>query len=100
MTEGRVVRVFVEYPSGKQAVLWYVKMTLVKDENVYVLMRHKEFPEFPHHPTSNQNLSEELFYAYHELGFESAKHLFEIIQKEDTENREFESNGVTSNNTN
>jgi hypothetical protein len=67
----------ITYPSGRKAILVYIKSSLTGDENDYVFHYKRRYPRFPHETTLDQMFSEEQFEAYRALGFHAAYGLFD-----------------------
>jgi hypothetical protein len=59
----------IEYGSGQEGYLIYLKLSLNGDENDYIRDYARRFPHFPHETTSDQFFSEEQFEVYRALGF-------------------------------
>lgn len=57
------------YPGGETGRLIYLKPALVSDAPVDLLAYALDYPDFPHHSTSDQFFSERRFESYRRLGF-------------------------------
>lgn len=80
LTKGRIMKIYVEYPSGQIGVIWYVKSTMTEsDDDPEILMHAKQEPNFPNDPTTNQIFSSSKFRAYHDLGKLSARQLLQVV---------------------
>jgi hypothetical protein len=67
----------IKYPSGRKAILIYIKASLTGDENDYIFDYKKRCGNFPHETTLDQMFTEEQFEAYRALGFHAAYALFD-----------------------
>jgi hypothetical protein len=67
------------YPDGREGDIFYARCVMWKDapSDLHILRRRETL--FPHHPTSNQFLSGELFDAYRALGSAVGKRLAKAI---------------------
>jgi hypothetical protein len=59
----------IEYGSGQDGYLVYLKLSLNGDETDYIRDYARRYPNFPHETTSDQFFSEEQFEVYRALGF-------------------------------
>jgi len=66
----------INYASGRQGYLIYLKSSVTGDENVGVEQYQAGHPTFPHETTADQFFSEDQFEAYRRLGHHAAEMTF------------------------
>lgn len=73
----------VEYCSGKKGLLFYIKLTMIRNLPTDVYSYKGMHPEFPHESTADQFFDEKQFEAYRELGYRITKSLLEAKGEDD-----------------
>jgi len=63
----------INYPGNRKGVLFYIKSSLTRDENDYIIDYKRRNARFPHETTADQLFSEEQFEVYRALGFHAAR---------------------------
>ena len=66
----------IDYGSGKEGSLLYIKASMTGDEVEYVQEYQARNPKFPHESTGDQFFTEAQFEAYRALGFHIVEDLF------------------------
>jgi hypothetical protein len=66
----------VRYPDGAVGFLTYLKLSITGNEGEFLRRFKLDEPDFPHHPTLDQNFTETRFEAYRGLGEHVADKLF------------------------
>ena len=64
------------YEDGGVGYLIYIKLSLTGNEGEFLRRFKRDEPDFPHHPTIDQNFSESRFEAYRSLGQHVGEKLF------------------------
>lgn len=78
-------------PNDHQScTIYYTKATVCFNDETKIIFNKISDPNFPHHPTANQNFTEDLFQMYHDLGYISSSSIVKLIAKQkETEIVEF-----------
>jgi hypothetical protein len=66
----------IRYPNGATGYLLYLKLSLTGNEGEFLRRFQLDEPDFPHHPTLDQNFTEIRFEAYRSLGQHVGDKLF------------------------
>jgi hypothetical protein len=66
----------IRYPGGHFGYLVYLKLSLTGNEGEFLRRFRLDEPDFPHHPTADQNFTEARFEAYRSLGQHVGEKLF------------------------
>lgn len=70
-------RARIDYPSGLEGLLVYIKSTLTRDLPADIYAYKSAYPDFPDQPTGDQFFDEAQFEAYRELGYQLTRRLAE-----------------------
>ncbi len=66
----------IHYPDNDIGYLVYLKLSLTGNEGEFLRRFKTDEPDFPHHPTADQNFTEARFEAYRSLGQHVGEKLF------------------------
>lgn len=66
----------IHYPDNEIGYLVYLKLSLTGNEGEFLRRFKTDEPDFPHHPTADQNFTEARFEAYRSLGQHVGEKLF------------------------